>query len=369
MTYPATIPPVEECENIVVHDALETLGINPQGTHASVVARLDSIDQRLTASERLFKTGNYGSIQATIDAAFIAGGGIVLLPYGVTTLPAFNPTTELFITLKPGVSLMGFGAASVLKVPDGAGNFKAVIGQSGNPDNSILSDFVIDGNHAGNAPADIEAFDPIRNEFNQITGFNKPRYGCLLTGANITLAGIAIRGLDSINHVVVGGANSLIIDCVLEAVCAFDHDLSAVYTTSGDGVRIERNRFVGGVFCRTAIETHNSNVFIRDNTIANFSNGLNVTGYVNDPLGTYALTVKDNHMLDCGAGVTIWSGAYGATPDNQQVCDLIVADNIIRLNSTLWPGATVDKGIRYDSGNTKPIGVQIIRDNLVRIMS
>ena len=74
MTYPNDIPPVEQCENIAVHDALVTLGINPQGAQSTVAARMAQMDTQLL-KERAFRMDAYPTPQAAIDAAFAAGGG------------------------------------------------------------------------------------------------------------------------------------------------------------------------------------------------------------------------------------------------------------------------------------------------------
>ena len=256
MTYPATIPPIEECENIVVHDALVTLGVNPQGTHVSVVARLNAVDLRIALSERIFKAGEYGGIQPAIDAAFAAGGGTVIIPWGVT-VATLNPATGTFYTLKPNVSIMGYGPQSVVKVPDNAGNYKAVFHHdlADSIDDVTFSNFAIDGNAANNAVTYPDSAAWVADL--------KPRMAFMLYKAQrTTMAGVQVRGLDCINTISVNGVaveDCAVVDCYFDTpLSPIDHDHSTIYF-NGVGCRTQNNHLIGhGWGSRTAIETHGS---------------------------------------------------------------------------------------------------------------
>jgi hypothetical protein len=261
--YPGALDPLEACENEAVQVIETTLGVNPHGTDATVSARLQRLDGQLL-KERTFRMDAYPTPQAAIDAAFAAGGGFVVVPWGVTTLPAFNPVTGCFLMLKPDVSIIGFGAQSVLKVPDGAGNYKAILHHdlADSIDDVILSDFTLDGNTANNPVtyADGPAW----------VADLKPRVGILLYKAKrTTITGVQTRDLDCINTIIVNGVaveDCAVVGCHFDTpLSVIDHDHSTIYT-NGTACRVQHNHLVGhGIGARTAIEIHGSAQLISGN--------------------------------------------------------------------------------------------------------
>ena len=254
--YPGAIDLLEACENEAVLAVESTLGVNPQGVHASVIARLNAVDLRIALSERIFKASEYGGIQQTIDAAFAAGGGTVLIPWGVT-VATLNATTGTFYTLKPNVSLIGYGPQSVIKVPDNAGNYKAVFHHdlADSIDDVTFSNFAIDGNAANNAVTYPDSAVWVADL--------KPRMAFMLYKAQrTTIAGMQIRGLDCINTISVNGVaveDCAVVDCYFDTpLSPIDHDHSTIYL-NGVGCRAQDNHLIGhGWGSRTAIETHGS---------------------------------------------------------------------------------------------------------------
>lgn len=252
-TYPNAIDAPEQCENDAVHALETTLGTNPQDGYASVAARLNNIDVRLLA-DRTFRVTDYGGVQQAIDAAFAADGGFVILPWGMTITPSPDAVTGRIYTLRSNVSIVGFGAQSVLKVPDGAGDFVAVFGHdlADSIDDVTISDFTIDGNAANNPIA-------YANETEWIAA-NKPRMAILLYKAQrTTVQNVQVCGLDCINTI---SMNGVVSDCAVIG-CHFDtplspinHDHSTVYT-NGSACRVQDNHLIGhGWGSRTAIEVH-----------------------------------------------------------------------------------------------------------------
>lgn len=261
--YPGAIDTLANSENDAVNAVETTLGVNPQGTHASVVSRLNAVDLRLSASERIFKAADYGGLQEAIDAAFAAGGGVALVSWGITT-PTLNATTGTFYTLKPNVSIMGYGPQSVIKVPNNAGNYKAVFHHdlADSIDDVMFSNFAIDGNAANNPVGYANGAAWIAD--------NNPRCAFLLYKAHRTnLAGVQVRNLDCINTVGVNGVtveDCVVLDCHFDTpLSPIDHDHSTIYF-DGVGCRTQGNRLIGhGFGARTAIEMHGSLHLVDDN--------------------------------------------------------------------------------------------------------
>src|SRR5512139_3886553 len=112
--YPNGIDTLDNCENDAVL-AIETkLGINPQGNMSTVGARIAQLEDHI--NYRTFRMQDFASPQNAIDAAHDAGGGVVVVPWGITML-TLNPTTRRFLNLRSGVSIVGYGPQSILKVP------------------------------------------------------------------------------------------------------------------------------------------------------------------------------------------------------------------------------------------------------------
>ncbi len=90
------------------------------------------------------------AIQAAVDAAGAAGGGMVLIPAGVFDVAPAGRCAPC-IAVKDNVGLAGEGAASVVRVRANNGPFDAVFGEAGQSRRNVLfSNFTIDGNIAQN---------------------------------------------------------------------------------------------------------------------------------------------------------------------------------------------------------------------------
>lgn len=358
--YPGAIDAPALCENDAVHAIETTLGVNPQGGFNSVVDRLNILDVRL-AAERAFRVSDYGGIQQAINAAFAAGGGFVVLPWGVYTLPGLAAGANHWYDLRQGVQVVGFGRHSTLKVPNGAGNFRCIF-LGVNLYDVELGGFCLDGNQAGNAPTSDTDFEPVTG------GWAKPREAIHLdNGARVTISDLHTANYDNRMHIFSSAADITIERCHFDSISTFDHDHSSIYTEAS-GARILNNVFTGNNIAMSAIETHGSDQYVRGNTIRGFRRGMNITSIVNNPIGAYAVTIKDNHVLDCEVGISLWSSAYGSDTDNQRFADLIVKDNIIRPNKALWPAADFDHGIYFHHASRPYFGL-LLSDNLVRVLS
>jgi parallel beta-helix repeat protein len=135
-------------------------------------------------------TDDSAAIQAAIDAAYLAGGGTVVIPEGTFYIsgdPA-NPS-EGCIEVRSNVTLTGAGMGeTVLKLVD---NFDARINGivrtpvNESVDNVVMKDFTIDGNRANN----------IEHQAGIITGVKTNEDG--ITHQNITISGVEVMNCNA----------------------------------------------------------------------------------------------------------------------------------------------------------------------------
>lgn len=215
------------------------------------------------ATQRVFYVEDENSVQAAINKAGIAGGGTVMLPVG-TTMLELDSEAGRFLTLRPGVSLAGYGPQSVLKVPDAAGPFVSIIGQENSTDLSgiVLRDFTVDYNTRQNVPQYADGPAWIADV--------QPRFAILIVrGKGITIDNVRFEDALSINTFKTGSLveNLTIRNCQFNnALAPFDHDHSTIYL-NGKNHRVLDNNFVGkGWGSRTAIELHDRGMLVSGNT-------------------------------------------------------------------------------------------------------
>jgi hypothetical protein len=335
--YPVSIDTEENCENEAVRSIEVTLGSNPQSSYATVSARIDHIDTMLDAS--LFRMQDYATPQSAIDAAALAGGGIVIVPWGVTNL-SLDATTRRFLTLKPNVSLIGHGPKSVLRVPDGAGNYCAIIGTSSSDtcDDLAVCSLTIDGNQSGNGPSSIDDFEPVGGSF------SAPRMAINLLGSGKrpTVSDVHIVNHDSINAIWSGLDDTCVSGCRIDAISTFSHDHASIYTHC-TGQRIIANIVDGNSVMRSALETHGNEQLVAWNTVRRVKKGMSLTGV--SPHGSFGATIVGNQFIDVEAGVNIWAQTYPGGDTIQAFRALIIDQNIVCLNKTMWPEASLSSGI------------------------
>lgn len=250
--YPNAIDPLEACENDAVHAIQTTLGTIPQGIYANVGTRLSVLEDR----PRMWYLGQHATPQDTIDAAYAEGGGTVVVPWGVTELE-YNSEAERFLTLRPGVSLVGYGPQSILKVKDASGNFKYILSHDPAEDLSgiSLADFAIDYNHTGNPLS-------YTNDTEWQADTGKARFAIhLFRGKNISISNLHFRNILARNVVKTGSLNEFVTISGCHFACAlpaFDYDHSSIYL-NGHHHKVLYNTFAGqGWGARTAIELHHA---------------------------------------------------------------------------------------------------------------
>jgi hypothetical protein len=262
------------------------------------------------ATQRIFYVEDEDSAQIAINKAWLAGGGTVMLPVG-TTMLELDSEAGRFLTLRPGVSLAGYGPQSVLKVPDGAGEFVSIIGQENSDDLSgiILRDFALDYNSRQNVPDYEDGPAWIAN------GANDPRFAILvMRGKNITIDNVRFEDVLSINTVKTSSLveNLTIRNCQFNnALAPFDHDHSTIYL-NGKNHRVQDNNFVGkGWGSRTAIELHDRGMLVSGNT----ETGYDAWGVIVTSSDTQVVHNRLSKPIAVGWGFTM----TGLTIANNQI--------------------------------------------------
>lgn len=129
-------------------------------TEVGVELGVSDLINELTISKKLYDIRTYGAtadddsdddlseIQAAIDAATAAGGGVVFIPEGVFDVVPIGVST--CITMKSNVSVVGEGDSSKVRVKSAAGTYNAVFCDTSGVTNITFANFEIDTNIANN---------------------------------------------------------------------------------------------------------------------------------------------------------------------------------------------------------------------------
>ena len=234
------------------------------------------------------------AIQAALDAANTAGGGVVFLPRGTYRLATVQGTSSVLLRPRSNVWMMGEGDASVLKPANGLNGAGAltfnVIYQADDDTtttslaNAKFSDFKVDCNGTNNLVVDTD-------DKNAAIGARK--------GSNITVERITVTnnpGRQTFSfgdNTWVGSAHSItnlwITDCRVTNVGTavtgntVQTDHSVIYAQADGFVcrgNVLRNTTLAAE--ATALEDHSSNADISGNVIENFGTAVNVVASVTD---------------------------------------------------------------------------------------
>lgn len=302
------------------------------------------------------------AIRAAVTDA-IATGRPVLIPRG-TGLVGTVDTNGYIIPVLGGVSFVGEGHGSIVKVKAGTGDYVAVFGPSGAPSTNMsglsFDNFTIDQNNANNAAT-----------YTGLITNGKIRAAILgYTGAasDFRVNRMRFKNFDSVNTVVVNGASAesvFITNNLFEmgSNTAAAHDHSTIYV-SATGMTITGNQLVGvsgGLGSTTAIETHGSGQVVTGNRVKDYYTGANITGVVAS--GTDGAVVADNVFRNVNIGIDLWSRTPGT---GLRIAH--VHHNLIDLNRDVWVGRTTTdftRGIMLDPTSTADIEHLKINDNTI----
>ena len=284
-------------------------------------------------------------------------GKTVVLPDGAVCVITPVADKTKFLSLPAGTVLRG---RATLKVANGSAPYNSVV-YSTNCNGCQIAEITIDTNVANNPIADVaEIYAHARSEF-------------VLFGDDVSFRGITIINSSSINSIVATGSRITVEDSTFKAIGDdpnhIAHDHSTVYLT-GSQILVRGNHFTAierdspaGV---TAIETHGSGQSITGNTIANFTNGINLTGVSSED--SEAGVVSGNSIQGVLYCITLWSRTYRTHTTGYGINGLVVSGNSCRVNQlsyTRGPGASSTSGIVVEPGATLPVANLIIGNNVV----
>ncbi|MGD7708258.1 hypothetical protein [Microlunatus sp. Y2014] len=303
-------------------------------------------------------------LQAAINAAAAGGGGTVLLSAGQydLSIPAGTTGTDrVALTLPSKVRLLGSAdAGTTFRLAAGQGNYYAVMRTPAGSSDVAIENFVVDANSAGN-PVTTEA---------DLTG--QPRLVWITSGQRVEARGMRFANTLGTQVLSLYSTDTTIVDNDFVNVGGgsvnFDH--SSIYTrgdrTLVSGNVLESLHGPGTFGVRTAIEIHNSDQTVINNTVSGFLKGINATGA---GLGSvsYRQLYADNHLIDVGLGMYLWSTSSAGTASLHEV---EVRDNTITINADGWRSSgmgsyTVLLGIGTHPANDSPISELLIQQNTI----
>lgn len=251
-------------------------------------------------------TDDTAAIQAALDAAHAAGGGVVYFPPGTYIIA---PTTTARLVLYDDLSIEGDGEASVLKVKDDAGDYATIFGavdDSTALNNVRLRNLKIDQNATGNTTCAITTASTKAQNVLRV-----------YLGANIQVDGVSFDPCTGVNTIVANGSTVRQVSVrgcyfrFLRGTSAAAYDNSAVYIHGNEWV-VAECRFRSGAAvseARTAIEVHGCIGAVSDNSIRDYRNGIYLVSQSSTDtlLDAHSVSCVGNVLYDVNAGIVLWA--------------------------------------------------------------
>ncbi|WP_278956270.1 M10 family metallopeptidase C-terminal domain-containing protein [Aquipseudomonas alcaligenes] len=209
-------------------------------------------------------TNDTVAIQAAIDAAFAAGGGVVYLPQGVYRVSGDGTPSGNCLTMHSQVDLIGDGMGStVIKLVDGSS--EPLMGMIGSPAGEVLqgvgiSDLSLDGNR-DNSSGEVNGWHLAANTVG--------------VSSNLSLERVEIRDVSGSGFRVDGQTSNLLIK---ESV-AQGNGLDGFASTDADNSQFTDNQAYGNDGNGFALDTSHADLtFANNDAFANGGNGVLVEG-------------------------------------------------------------------------------------------
>jgi hypothetical protein len=273
------------------------------------------------------------AIQAAVDAAAV-GGGVVFLPAAVYHV-APSGNCSPCIRLRSGVSIVGAGEGSIVRIRANSGSFEALFAHaSGTPEDVLLSSFTIDHNIQENLGT---------------VGRASGRYGYLVrfyAGRRIRIEGMRFLHA-GVNAVTLNGPQVSDVELInnyaeyQQDTGVGPYDNTALYT---DGYRITAayNTIIGKVVAGMpminggavgAIELHGGPAVAVGNEIQDVRVCMSLVsawGGAADLRTSNAIAALGNRCLGVNEGIRL------AAMDNRRLKGVAVAGNQIDIAQTRW---------------------------------
>jgi hypothetical protein len=267
------------------------------------------------------RTDDSRALQAALDAARDAGGGVVYVPAGTWLVappdaggPKGKPSLRS-LTIGSNTVLRGDGPASVLKVKPGVGSYRALLSNHpapGSPvENVVLSDLRIDQNCAASGGEVRSGGD----------GGNRFVVWLAWAGRNLTVERVRfdpVCGANTVTLNAIAAQNLVVRDSFFRFVKGPTADPNASYDNTavylhGDGAIVTGNVFESTPAdgARGAIELHGARGVAANNLTRGYGSCVRVVGTSErretpPPLGN-AFTVTGNACTDAKDAINVWS--------------------------------------------------------------
>ncbi|HYD42126.1 MAG TPA: glycosyl hydrolase family 28-related protein [Anaeromyxobacter sp.] len=279
------------------------------------------------------RTDDSGALQAALDAAREAGGGVVYLPAGTYVVappraPGGGVSTSS-LTIGSRTWLRGDGAATVLKVKDGAGSYRALFTSHPTPqtpaEDVTLSDLRVDQNCGASGGK----VGPGGGDFIVWLAWG---------GRNLTVERVRFEPICGVNTVVLNAPTARNL-AVRDSTFRFvkgptgapggEYDNSAIYV-HGRGMVVSGNLFEADVAAgaRGAIELHGAAGVAANNVTRGYRACVRVVGTSEKgeaPPAGNGFSVTGNACLDANDAINVW-GITG-----HGVRDVAITGNTITL--------------------------------------
>lgn len=309
------------------------------------------------------------SIQATIDDAHEAGGGIVFFPPG-EYLTSIHPSNGIAFRIYPRVSLVGHNSGiTEIRLIENAGDYRAIIGQF---DTDSIDDMRIAGlkfnANAQNNPYIFEGDLPSPANARLVMAF--------WIGNRIEINRCAFTNIDATGVISFNG----VLSDILISKNTFnniggpnDHDHSSIYVDArgdpGDGVWVYGNSIrassPGALGARTGIELHGSGIFADGNFVVGMGTGAIIAGISDCSEG---MIFRNNQLHNVQHGILIYSMQHPEFPDVAVgLRDCIIDGNVIGINHDIGIFA-YGRGIATAPYNQLSIENLSVSHNLIRFL-
>jgi hypothetical protein len=285
------------------------------------------------------------AIQAAIDAAFAAGGGIVDLAFSTYGV---KPSGTRWIYLRPNVHI--YGKKAKIKVLSSTGNYKTIFqSQSGALLNNIhIDNIIFDQNPSGNTGCDVDPNQPTTVQW----VFYFPTIPGVAALDNIKITNCEFNPTSAYNSIAIAGGNAtnIVIDnCKFNFIRAHSttgYDVSSIFVDA-IGYHITNNLLITTISQKapTAIEVHGVGGTIQSNFVDSYQTGCILQASAPNSSGatrnTSDTTITGNTFTSVDVGVWFTGNSMGSP--TVALRNVIISDNAISL-------AQADHGLSFSAG-------------------
>jgi hypothetical protein len=273
------------------------------------------------------------AIQAAMDAA-AGDGGVVYLPPGVYDVAPSGDCTPC-LRLRSGVSIVGAGDSSVVRVRANAGPFDALFGHAGGtPQDLLLAGFTIDQNIAEN-PGTIGRADGRHGYLVRLYAGRRVRIEgmrFLYAGVNaVTLNGAEVSDIELVNNYAEYHQDTAVEPYDNTAFYTDGYRITAAYNTVVGKIVAGMPMINGGAV--GAIELHGGPAVAVGNEIRDVRVCMSLVSAWSgapDPRTANAIAALDNHCSGVNEGIRL------AAMDSRRLARVAVAQNHIEVAQTQW---------------------------------